>query len=135
MAETTNTRADARSVPQLLADLSHELGELIRGEGRLARAEVSEKVSQVQSGAVSLAVGGVVAFAGFLYLLLSAVMGLSNWVDPWLAALIVGGVVLLIGAIMLARGRSSMRADNLMPERTMRSAQRDADMVRTEVQR
>jgi uncharacterized membrane protein YqjE len=135
MAETTNTGADARSVPQLVTGLAREISDLVRGEGRLARAELSEKVSQIQSGAVSLAAGAMVTFAGLLYLLLSAMLGLANWVDPWLAALLVGGVVLLSGLIMLARGRSSVRGGNLVPERTLRSAQRAAELARTEARR
>jgi hypothetical protein len=53
----------------------------------------------------------------------------------WLSAAIVGGTVLLIGLIVLARGRSNLKSENLTPERTLGSLRRDAEMARSEAER
>ncbi|BBI59823.1 hypothetical protein HSBAA_11290 [Vreelandella sulfidaeris] len=44
---------------------------------------------------------------------------------PWLSALIVGGVVTVIGIVMLKAGQKKLQARNLMPNRTMHSLQSD----------
>lgn len=124
-----------KSVPQLLSELARDTAALVRDEVRLARAELSEKVPQAGAGAAYLAAGGGVAFAGLLFLLAAAAIALANVVAPWLSALIVGLVVVVIGAALLAKGRSNIRSTNLVPERTVRSVQRDVELAKSEVQR
>lgn len=46
-----------RSLATLFSDLTQETTALLRKEVELAKVEISEKVSQAQSGAVSLATG------------------------------------------------------------------------------
>ena len=116
---------EERSLRDLFKELTREVSTLFRQEVALARSEISEDVSQVGSGISSLAVGGVIAFAGLLILLEAAVIGLAKVVQPWLAALIVGGVVVLIGVLLLLKGRSNLKMKNLMPRRTMESIQQD----------
>jgi hypothetical protein len=58
------------------------------------------------------------------------VYGLSNVVEPWLAALIVGGVVTLVGAILLASGRRKLEPRNMVPSRTTESLRRDTEVVK-----
>lgn len=119
-----------RSLGSLFADLTQETSGLVRQEVELAKAEMSEKASQVGSAVASLAVGGALAFAGFLILLQAAVVALSEVMEPWLASLIVGGVVALVGIVLLLKGRSDLKTQNLAPRRTMESIQEDADLAR-----
>jgi xanthine/uracil permease len=109
----------------LLTELAQETTTLVRKEVELAKAEVSEKVSQATTGAVSLVAGGLVAFAGLIFLLLAATYYLATMMEPWLAALIVGGVVTLIGVILVAMGKSRLNARNLQPTRTLATLQDD----------
>ena len=60
------TTDQERSLASLFSDLWRETATLFRDEAELAKAEMSEKVSQVQTGAASLAIGGAVLYAGFL---------------------------------------------------------------------
>ena len=135
MENTTSTRhSDPRSVTQLFSDLWRQTTTLLREEAELAKAEMSEKVSQVGSGLTSLAVGGAIAFAGFLLLLIAASNALAQVLSPdlapWLAPLIVGAVVLVVGLIALSKGRKDLRANNLKPERSAHSLQRDRQLAR-----
>lgn len=132
---TMATPHDERSIPELMSDVANQTGDLVRTEVRLARAELSEKVAQIESGVILLAGGGLVAYSGFLILLLAAVFGLANWIDPWLSALIVGAVIVIVGVIMLMKGRNNMRGSNLTPDRTLSSAQKDAELAKSEVRR
>jgi hypothetical protein len=122
-----------RSVGALLRDLSGEVSTLLHEESALARAELREKLDRFGSGAVELGAGGLLTFAGLLVLLASAVLGLGTWLPLWLSALAVGGVVLLIGLVVLARGRSNLRAESLAPQRTLESLRRDAELARSEL--
>lgn len=129
------TISDDRSVGSLISDLYHKSTLLVRKEIQLGKAEMNEKVSQIGAGVGPLAVGGAVAFAGFLFLLGAAVLGLAAvWeparIYPWLSPLIIGGVVALIGLIMVVKGRKNLKPHNLTPHRTAELVRRDRDFVK-----
>ena len=67
---------------------------------------------------------------GGFFLLLAAVYGLSNVVQPWFAALIVGGVVTLIGLVTLAAGRRKLAPASFTPDRTAAALRKDAEMIK-----
>ncbi|GAB6389406.1 phage holin family protein [Stutzerimonas marianensis] len=118
------------SVGGLLRQLTQEVPALITKELALAKAEVSESVRATKAGAASVATGGAVLLGGFIVLLMSAVYGLSKVMEPWLAALIVGGVVVVIGLIMVSAGKKKFEASSFKPERTIHSVNRDKEAVR-----
>ena len=122
-----------RSVAALLSDLATETGMLVRQEIALLRAELSEKLGRLGLGAGAIAAGGLVAFSGWLVLLAAAVLGLSNLVAPWLAALIVGVVVLAIGAGLLFFGKSRLDSEALVPRRTLNSLREDEAWIRDQL--
>jgi hypothetical protein len=128
---------DDRPLGRLLTDLSDETRALLRGEVDLAKAEMSEKISQVGMAVAALAAGGLVLFAGFLVLLDSAVFGLGKVLEPYglpaLAALIVAIGTMIVGLIILLMGRSALRAENLAPRRTTESLRRDREFVKEQV--
>src|SRR4051812_25401291 len=104
-------RAAERPVGGLLSDLARQMSLLIRQEIALLKAELRDKVGQVGTGAVLAPGGGIVAFAGFLYVLAAAMFGLGKILDMWLAALVVGVVVILIGGVLVIVGRSRLQAE------------------------
>ncbi|MEZ4601095.1 MAG: phage holin family protein [Syntrophotaleaceae bacterium] len=127
--EKTNYRDD-RSLANLFSELSREMTSLVRHEVALAKSEMSEKAHQAKTGITSLAVGGMVVFASIIVLLFSAVYALAQVLEPWLAALIVGLIVLVIGVIMLQKGRSNLKARNLVPQRTMDTMREDKSFAK-----
>jgi hypothetical protein len=122
-----------RPVSALLSDLACETGTLISQEFALFKAELQEKLGRFGGGIGALAAGGLIAFSGWLVLLAAAVLGLSHVVAPWLAALIVGVVVLAIGGGLLLFGRSRMKADTLVPGRTLNSLREDQAWIREQL--
>jgi len=122
-----------RSVAGLLSDLANETGTLLRQEIALFKAEIGEKLGSLGVGAGAMAAGGLVAFSGWLALIAAAVLGLSNALAPWLAALIVGIVVIAIGAGLLLFGKSRLNADALVPRRTLNSLREDEEWVREQI--
>jgi hypothetical protein len=133
--ETTAPRTpEGRSLMGLFSDLWRETSSLIHQEVALARAELSEKISHLSSGAAAMAVGGAIVFSGFLVLLGAAVGALWLMLDTehrvWLAPLIVGLSVVVLGFIILAMGRKELRSTNLSPSLTIESMRRDAELVK-----
>ena len=133
-ASATRNANEQRSLVGLFSDLWRETATLVRDEAELAKAEITEKVTQVQTAAVELAAGAAVLYAGFLVLLAAAAIGLAQVLPeemaPWLAPLIVGLVVAGAGVVLLVIGRNKIKAGNLAPERTIDSLRRDADLAK-----
>jgi hypothetical protein len=70
-----------------------------------------------------------VLYAGGLFLLAAATLGLAEVMPGWAAALIVGGVVSLIGLIMLQVGKNKVRPRHFLPERLGEALRKDKDVI------
>jgi hypothetical protein len=121
---------DYESTPSLLRRLVTDVGTLLAQEATLLKAETARSIADLRAATVSMAMGGAVLLLGCIFLLLAAVYGLSNVVEPWLAALIVGGVVSLIGAIMLMTGRRKLEPAAIAPRRTAAALRKDTEMIK-----
>jgi hypothetical protein len=132
-----HTPQDNRSLGTLISELAQDTTTLVQQEVALAKAEMSEKASQVGRGISTLAIGGVILLAGLLALIDFAIYGLAELLppdlSPWLGALIVGVILSVIGYVMLQSGRKEVRTTTLTPERTATSLQRDKEMVKEHV--
>lgn len=118
------------SIPALLRDLRDETSTLLRQEVALAKTELKENVSRAGHHATQIAIGGFVAYAGIIVLLigvghlLGAVLvraGLDPQLAQWLAPSVIGLVVALLGWSMLAKARSALTHDDLAPRQTIDS--------------
>ncbi|HEX2150567.1 MAG TPA: phage holin family protein [Stellaceae bacterium] len=119
-----------RSLTTLLSDVAGETVELVRQELALFKAELQEKLSKAGIGAALVGAGALIAYSGWLFLLLAAVYALALVVPAWAAALIVGALVLGIGGVLALIGKSRLRADALTPERSMRSLREDQAWIK-----
>jgi hypothetical protein len=122
-----------RSIGTLFSDLARDTSLLIRQEVALAKSEIANGVSNLGMGVGMLAAGALVAFVGFIFLCLAAVYGLSKVVEPWLAALIVGGVVIALGAALVFVGKGKLSSDKLVPRRTIRTLKDDGEWAKEQV--
>jgi hypothetical protein len=122
--------SDHRSIADLLKDLRDETTTLVRQDVALAKTEMCEKAANLGRNAGYMGVGGVLAHAGVLVLLLglSALLyaglveaGLSHMTSGWLAPLIVGAVVAIIGYILVQKAISAFKHETLVPEKTVNS--------------
>lgn len=120
---------DGESITVLLRRLTDELLTLFRQEMALATAEVSGKLTKLLTGVASVAAGGAVLYAGFLALLAAAVLGLANVMAAWLAALIVGAAVVLLGIVLVYVGKKKIQPQNLKPQRSVDSLRQDKDVL------
>jgi len=125
---------DERSLGDLFSDLSRETTTLVRQEVQLAKAELTQSATEVARGIGMLVAGGAVAYAGLLFLLLAIVYGLTEagW-DAWLSALVVGLVVVALGALLVLRARASLKPANLAPRRTIETLKEDQEWAKEQI--
>lgn len=127
MAELRGRTAEERSIGALFGELSQDVALLVRQEAQLAKTEMQQKLSKVTTDLASLATGGVVALLGglaltsFLILLLIDPIGLK----PWLAALLVGALLGIVGWVMLQRGLKNLKRTDPTPRRTVETIKDD----------
>ena len=122
---------DTRSVPTLVGDLVQQVTTLVQTEGRLLRAELSNKITQAENGAMAIVAGAICLLAALLVLLQALVIAVAELgLGAGWASLIVGAVIAIIGAVLVKSGTSSLAPSNLTPERTQEQLSRDAQVAR-----
>lgn len=126
--DADHVRSD--SIADLLRNLANDLSTLLAKELALAKAEIREASEDVKTSVTSLGTGAGIAFAGFIILLMACVYGLSEVMEPWLSALIVGGVALIIGIIMMKAAQKKLQANSLAPTRTVDALQKDKETAK-----
>ncbi|MFR0717720.1 phage holin family protein [Enterobacterales bacterium BD_CKDN230030183-1A_HGKHYDSX7] len=121
---------DQLGVGGLLRQLMREVPELFTKELALAKAELQHNLNTLKAGTAAVAGGAIVLFAGLIILLLAAVYGLATVVEPWLAALLVGGITVIVGFLMLQAGKKQFEPTQLAPDRTLHAMQQDKDTLK-----
>ena len=115
-------RQDERSLGDLFAELTREMGALVKKETEIARLELTRNARAAGTHVATVAAGGALAHAGLLVLLAAFVIGLSQLgVEPWLSAAIVALVTLTLGFVLTTRGLSHLRRTNVVPTQTIES--------------
>jgi len=118
---------DERSLGQLLSDLSRETGVLVRKEVELATTEMTAKAREAMADAGITAAGGALAHAGLLILLAALVLGLAQLgIQPWLSALIVAVVTMIVGYMLVNAGLARMRRISAAPKQTVETLKETA---------
>lgn len=142
-ANDTSTARD-RSIGSLFKELRDEMTTLLRQEVALAKTEIGEKVSKASRNTTYIAIGGALCFAGLMFLLvgLSALLyvglvyaGLSHYLAGWLAPVITGALVALIGYVVLQKGISTLKHMSMTPEKTVDSLKEDKQWLQNQVTR
>jgi uncharacterized membrane protein YqjE len=131
-------RADLgdESVGELVQRASRQTAELIRQEIRLAQVELKDKGQRIGLGAGLVGAGGLVAFYGGATLVGAAVLGLATALEPWLAALIVGTTLAVIGGILALVGRrKAAQALPPTPDEAMTSVHDDLQHIKEQARR
>jgi uncharacterized membrane protein YqjE len=126
--------ADA-SVKQLVEQLSAQISALVRDEMALATAEMKRKGTQAGIGIGMGGAGAVIALLGLSALVAAAILGLAIGLAAWLAALIVGAVLLALAGIVSVAGITRVRNSTPVPEQAVRSTKRDIETVKESVRR
>jgi hypothetical protein len=123
---------DSRSLPQLLSEMTNEVGQLVRKEFELAKVETKQEVTEASKAG---AMFGAVAVTGHMALLLlsfAAAWGLAAVMPRGLAFLVVGLVYAAATAALFVMARSRMRRVNPVPEQTVETLKEDVEWVKAQ---
>jgi len=132
---------DDRSLGQLLKELTSETSTLLRQEVDLAKTEMTEKASRLGANLGAVAVGGAVAFLGALALLAAVVYGLTALLEPfislrvavWLAPLLVGLILAVVGNGMIKKALETLKRESITPQKTTQSLQENKEWLKTKI--
>lgn len=127
----TEQELPKRSLFKLIGDLPGYLVDLLRSELELLKAELIEKLKHAGIGLGLVLAGLFFAFFAFAVLLAAAVLGIATALPAWLAALIVGGALLLITAILVLIGVNQLkRGTPPVPTETIASVKKDVNAIK-----
>jgi len=132
--ERLSSERPAPSIPTLVSDALAQVADLVRAEVRLAKTEMLEKVNGAVAAGASVAIGGVLLLAA-LFLFLQGVVAVlvTLGVHPTLAIFIVAVVTAIIGYVVLRKGLNALSASQIVPDRTVRSLEKDAAVAKEQV--
>lgn len=122
---------DPRSTGSLLTDVLASIGNLLRQEVDLARAEVDQNLKRA-GGALGLLVAGIIlAFIGLSVLSTAAISALVLvGISQLWATVLVGLAVLLIAVILVIVGVKRLKLSSIAPTRAAHSLRADAQMMK-----
>lgn len=92
-----------RELSAIVSNVWLNAEKLLRQEVQLGLAELSQRADKLKQGLLTATITGAFLLAGVLTLLAAVVLGLSKVMEPWLSALIVGGLVTGVGVTLLMR--------------------------------
>jgi len=119
------------SLGDLVMELTDDLSTLVRKEVDLAKVELQENLKEGAQAGGKVAAGGMVAYAGLLFILAAVTLALGDWWENyWLAAAVVGLITAIVGWILLNGGINQLKQVSLVPHKAMASLERDAKMAK-----
>ena len=122
---------DEQSIGELVQAMSQQTATLVRQELRLATVELQDKGKRAGQGAGMFGGAGLVALYGLGALIAAAIIGLGTLLEPWIAAIIVGAVLLAVAGILALSGKRKVdEATPPLPEQALESTKRDVDEVK-----
>jgi uncharacterized membrane protein YqjE len=120
-----------QSVGDLLKQLSQETSTLVRQEMALARAELKEQGKRAGVGAGLLGGAGIAALLTLGALTACIILVLSEWMDAWLAALILTVVWAVIAGVLALQGRTKVQEATPPAEQTVETLKEDVEWAKT----
>lgn len=114
----------------LIANLRDEIKTFVREEIQLAKTELAEKGAKFGKNAISVAIGGFIAYTGLILLLaglgilvghLFEQAGLARMMALFLGLAAVGVLIAGLGAAVLFKGLGGFKKESLAPEKTIDS--------------
>ncbi|MBF9033860.1 phage holin family protein [Rhodobacterales bacterium HKCCE2091] len=115
------------STGSLLSEALTHVSSLVRGEVDLARAEIEQNLRKAAAAIGMIVAAVVIALTALNVLSAAVVAGLTEaGLEAGWSALIVGAVLGVVAAILIAKGTGNLKLSSLAPSRTAENIKRDA---------
>jgi hypothetical protein len=125
---------EVKPVSGLISDALAQFSRLVRNEVALARAEVADKAKQVARGGAMLGIAAFVALPALVILMLALAAFLHELGLAWsLSCLLTAVVGFGIAGILAMLGMNRLRAEALIPNRTINQLHRDAATMKEHI--
>ena len=119
-----------RSIKEITDALKPQLQELVDRQVELARTELVPVGRQAGIAVGLLVTGAVFLFVFLIFLCLTGVYALNLFLPLWASALIVSGILLLIGGILAGTGANVLRRLDPKPHRTISTLQQNINWLK-----
>jgi hypothetical protein len=126
----TNSYPGERPAGEIVQNLMRDLTDVIRGEARLAKAEIGEKVSKLGKAGGFFGGAALCGVMGFAAIVACAIAALALALALWAAAAIVGLLLLGVAGALYAAGRAKLKEVNPVPERTVETLKDDVEWAK-----
>lgn len=123
--------SDERSLPQLLAEMTKEMGLLMRKEVELAKVETKEEVARAGKAGAMLGATAITGYLALLFLSFALAWGLDSVMTRWLAFALVGAIYAVAAAVLFNVGRKKLKEINPVPEQTVETLKEDVEWAKT----
>ncbi len=117
--------ADSRSLGEIVSDVTQDLTTLIRQEIDLAKTELKQEGTKAAKGAGILGGAGLAGYFTVLFISVTVMFVLDEFLELWLAALIVTVVWALATAILAVIGRNKLQASKPQLPQTQETLKED----------
>lgn len=111
--------SNERTIGQLVADATHDLQGIVRGEIALAKAEVAQGAKAAGKGAGLFAGAAFVGLLGLIFLFHTLAQVIAIWLPVWAGYLIVTVLMFVIAAVLGLLGKSAFDKAKPAPERAI----------------
>jgi hypothetical protein len=131
MAQESSPRSET-SVATLIGGIVNDAKDLLLNEFTIAKLEMQQELRKTKSAALAFAVGAGVIGIGGLFLLLMCVHGLVVLLDIplWGSYGLVGGLLFVVGAILLVRGKQTAEQIDVIPPKTASTLRDNAQWIK-----
>ena len=116
------------TTPELVARIAQDAQDLLKAEVALAKNEVRSTVQSVGAMAKRFAVAVPLLLGGYLALIATGIIALSEVLETWAAALVVAGALLVPGVILVMMGAKATPKAPM--ERTRKSLEQDLKLAK-----
>jgi uncharacterized membrane protein YqjE len=124
--------ADQRSVGDIVSDIAQDLTQLLKQEVELAKTELKQEATKAGKGAGLLGGAGIAGHLVLIFLSLTVVFLLDNWMPLEVAALIVTALWAVVAAVLALVGKKSLQESNPQLPQTQHTLKEDAAWARAQ---
>ena len=119
-----------RSIKEIIDALRPQFQELVSKQIELAKIEMAPVGKRAGLATGLIVAAGVFMFVFLIIFSLAGVYMLDVFLSLWVSALIVSGILLLVGGILAAAGASILRRLDPTPHRTIRTLQQNINWIK-----
>jgi uncharacterized membrane protein YqjE len=123
---------DGRTLPQLITEMTGEIGALVRKELELAKVETKEEVTNAAKAGGLFGGVAVTGHMALLFLSLAVAWGLAAALPRGVAFLIVGVLYAVAAAVLFVAARKRAQQVNPLPEQTVETLKEDVEWLKAQ---